>query len=416
MQKIQELKSARQTYYADADWTVHTDHLSIDEVVSEVIRGYNYSIRSVKDGARTADSDITCVVETALKSYPIFVGWGLLDKLGEKMLHIGRLNNAVIISDDNVFAIYGETARKSLESAGFTVSCFTVVPSKNIKQAIEIYDFLIERRIARDNVIIALGGGVVGDLAGFVAATYLRGIPWVQVPTSLIGIVDASIGGKVAVDHTSGKNLIGAFYQPMFVLADVQTLTTLPQRELISGWAEVIKHGLVLDADFFNMIEGNMEELKSLKPDITNQVIARSACIKARVVSEDERDDAGKRITLNYGHTVAHGLETASGYGTFLHGEAVSLGMMAAAKLSHRLGLLEEDSVRRQQSILEKFGLPVSCTGLRLDDVLVSMEVDKKVRNKSIQWVLLKGIGEAVVRGDIPRSDVVNVLEEVMKT
>jgi shikimate kinase/3-dehydroquinate synthase len=419
MQKIQEIKSARQIYYADADWTVHTDNLSVEEVASEVIRGYNHALCSIKNAVQTANVDVACIVETPLNGYPIFVGWGLLNTLGEKLVRAGQFNKAVIVSDDNVFAIYGETARQSLAHSGFSVSCFTVMPgepSKNIRQAIEIYDYLIENHIARDDVIISLGGGMVGDLAGFVAATYLRGIPWIQVPTSLIGMVDASIGGKVAVDHIRGKNLIGAFYQPMFVISDVQTLTSLPQRELISGWAEVIKHGLVLDAEFLNMVERNSDDLKNLMPDITNRVIARSACIKARVVSEDERDNAGKRIVLNYGHTVAHGLETASGYGSFLHGEAVSIGMVAAAKLSYRLGLLAEDQVWRQQSILEKFGLPVNCTGANLDNVLASIEVDKKVRNKSVQWVLLKDIGEAVVRADVSRNDVENVLKEVINT
>ncbi len=419
LQRIIDLKSNRQRYYSDVDWTVHTDYLSIEEVASEVIKGYSYASRSVKNNTQWLEKDIVCMVETSLKSYPVFVGWGLLDTLGQKVTKAGKFNKAVVISDRNVFTIYGEKILKSLERSGLEVCCYSIPPgelSKTINKAIEIFDFLIENKIARDNIIIALGGGVIGDLAGFVAATYLRGIAWVQVPTSLIAIVDASIGGKVAVDHINGKNLIGAFYHPHFVLSDVQTLTTLPERELISGWAEVIKHGLIFDSDYFELIEENVDNLQHLIPEITSTIISRSACIKSQVVSADERDTAGKRIILNYGHTIAHAIETASNYGSFLHGEAVSIGMMAAAKLSNRLGLLDMESVQRQYSILRRFGLPVDCTGVKLDEVIANLEVDKKMRDKSIQWVLLKRIGEAITCTDVTNAHILNVLEEVIRT
>jgi 3-dehydroquinate synthase len=230
-----------------------------------------------------------------------------------------------------------------------------------------------------------------------------------------MGMMDASIGGKVAVDHPQGKNLIGAFYQPSLVLTDVQILTSLPQRELTSGWAEVIKHGLILDAEFFKILEDNTEKLITLTPNITTKVIARSACIKTSVVAEDEKE-TGKRIILNYGHTVAHGIEAASNYKTFLHGEAVAVGMTAAAKLSQRLGLLSQSVVQRQQALLERFHLPVSCFGIDLNDVLSAMELDKKVRNKAIRWVLLEDIGKVVLRDDVPSKDVLSVLSEVIKT
>ncbi len=382
-----------------------------------MIRGWHYIQRSGINAQQNSETDIACVVETPSKRYAVFVGWGLLSKLGEKMRESGLSGKAVIISDELVFAIYGEQAKKTLEKASFEVSYFLVSPgesSKNIHEAVKIYDFLIKQQVERSDVLVALGGGMIGDLAGFVAATYLRGISWVQVPTSLIGMVDASIGGKVAIDHPRGKNLIGAFYQPCFVLADVQTLSSLPPRELTSGWAEVIKYGLILDAEFFKNLEENVEALVCLKPDITVKAIAHCACIKASVVSEDERD-TGKRIILNYGHTVAHGLESTTKYGVFLHGEAVSIGMMAATKLSQRLGLLPSDTVQRQQVLLEKFHLPVSCSGIDIDDVLTAMKWDKKVRNKAIQWVLLECIGKAVVRNDVPQECVLGVLKEVIK-
>lgn len=417
LERIKQLKDSRQSYYAIGDWTVHTDNLTTDEVSHEVLKGWRYTSRS-HGVEQIMKADAACIVETSSRHYPIFLGWGLLGKLGEKMNQAGLSGNAIIISDETVFSIYGDQSRKAMQNSGFSVDYCLVPPgeaSKNIDEVVKIYDFLINQQMERNDVIVALGGGVVGDLAGFVAATYLRGVPWVQVPTSLVGMVDASIGGKVAIDHSQGKNLIGAFYQPCLVLADVQMLTSLPQREFASGWAEVIKHGLISDAEFFKILEDNAEKLIGLTPDITANVIARSACIKARIVAEDERD-TGKRIILNYGHTVAHGLEAASHYKNFLHGEAVAIGMMAAAKLSQRLGLLPQNVVQRQQALLEKFNLPVNCSEISLDDVLAAMELDKKVRNKAIRWVLLEDIGKVVICTDVSNSDVLNILKEVIKT
>jgi len=417
LERIKQLKASRQPYYAIADWTVHTDNLTLEEVSQEVIRGWRYANYRREDGGRFVETDLACKVETVTGHYPVFVGWGLLDKLGEKMRQAGLSGTAIIISDETVFSIYGSRVKRILETGGFVVNCCLVPPGeamKNIDQAVKIYDFLIEHYVERNDVIVALGGGMVGDLAGFVAATFLRGLPWLQVPTSLMAMADASIGGKVAIDHRRGKNLIGAFYQPRLVLADIQTLATLPRCELISGWAEVIKYGLILDAEFFKLLEVNAEDLISLTPDITSKVITRSANIKAQVVAEDERE-TGKRIILNYGHTIAHGLETATKYERFLHGEAVAIGMMGAAKLSQRLGLLSQKAVECQKTLLEKFHLPVGCSGVKLPDVLAAMELDKKMRSKAIQWVLLEDIGRAVIRSDVPKNEVLNVLKEVVK-
>jgi 3-dehydroquinate synthase len=285
--------------------------------------------------------------------------------------------------------------------------------------AVKAYDFLVEHRTERDDVIVALGGGMIGDLAGFVAATFLRGMPWVQVPTSLVAMVDASIGGKVGVNHPEGKNLIGAFYQPKSVLADPQTLTTLPQRELTSGWAEVIKHGLILDKEYFEFLETNVNKLTKLEPELLTRAIVRSAAIKAQVVSQDEKERKGKRTILNYGHTIAHGLEAATQYKRFLHGEAVAIGMMGEAKLSQRLGLLPSAEVERQQAMLQKFGLSTSLRAKRsnlklsLAAITKAMELDKKVKGKAIRWVLLQDIGKAVIRSDVPQGDVQAVLREL---
>jgi shikimate kinase/3-dehydroquinate synthase len=423
LERISQLKVSRQPYYAKADWTIHTDDLSISEVAEEVIRAWRLLHRT--DGSQlsvVSDKDVVSLVETATQSYPIFVGYGLLDKLGEKMKQAALSGTATIISDENVFSFYGSKVERILKDAGFAVNFFIVPPgeeTKNMDYAIKIYDFLVEHRAERDDIIIALGGGMVGDLAGFVAATFLRGMFWVQVPTSLVGMVDASIGGKVGVNHPEGKNLIGAFYQPNLVLADCQTLTTLPQRELTSGWAEVIKHGLILDKEFFEFLEANVNRLKELEPELLTRAIARSAAIKAQVVSQDEKEREGKRTILNYGHTIAHGLEAATQYKRLLHGEAVAIGMVGAAKLSQRLGLLPSGAVERQQSLLQKFGLPTSLRTkqsnlkLGLAGITKAMELDKKVKGKAIRWVLLQDIGKVVIRSDVPQQDVLAVLREL---
>jgi shikimate kinase/3-dehydroquinate synthase len=416
LQRITQLKEYRQPYYAMADWTVHTDELSLEEVCQEVIRGWHYCNRARWGDITHQQSDLACEVFTATEHYPVFVGWGLLYDLGEKFSQAGLSGTAYLISDETVFFIYGTRVVKSLQNVGFSVDHF-IVPSgevtKTLDTAVKIYDWLIEQRAERDDIIVALGGGMIGDLAGFVAATFLRGLPLVQVPTSLVAMVDAAIGGKTAVNHPRAKNLIGAFYQPRLVIADVQALTTLPHRELISGWSEVIKHGLILDAELFEFLESNAPELSRLEPDMATEAVRRSAAIKARVVSEDEKE-RGKRTLLNYGHTIAHGLEAATNYERFLHGEAVAIGMMGAAMLSHNLGLLPQEVVERQRALLERFGLPARCPEVDLTSVLRAMELDKKVREKAVRWVLLAGIGQPVIRDDVPLEQVVKVLEGLL--
>ena len=363
------------------------------------------------------------MVETATQSYPVFVGRGLLGKLGKKMKQVGLSGRATIISDENVFCHYGGKVEGVLEDAGFAVNSFVVPPgeeTKNMDSASKIYDFLVQHRAERDDIIVALGGGMVGDLAGFVAATFVRGMSWVQVPTSLMAMVDASIGGKVGVNHPEGKNLIGAFYQPDLVVADPRTLETLPGRELTSGWAEVIKYGLILDREFFEFLETNVSGLTELEPQLVTRAIARSAALKGQVVSLDEKEREGKRTILNYGHTIGHGLEAAGKYKQFLHGEAVALGMVGAARLSQRLGLLPSSAVERQQVLLQKFGLPTSLRRKRgnlkvsIASITRAMELDKKVKEKAIRWVLLQDIGKTVIRSDVPQRDVVAVLRELL--
>ncbi|MFO8011108.1 MAG: 3-dehydroquinate synthase [Dehalococcoidia bacterium] len=401
MQRITSLKEIRQNYYAECDWTIHTDHLTPEEVAGEVIHGWNVLSRVVEfaDAQKPA-----CVVTTPTESYPVFIGWDIMGSLGEKMARLGLADEAYIISDDLVFPLYGERVKASLEKSGFTVDSL-VVPhgemSKFYPVAMRIYDFLVLHRAERSHSIVALGGGVVGDLAGFVAATFLRGMPLIHVPTSLVGMVDSSIGGKVALNHNEGKNLIGAFYQPRMVFSDVQALTTLPEREFISGWAEVIKHGLIRDSEYVSFLEKNAGSLLSLDPSLIVEAVRRSATIKATIVSADEKE-RGLRTILNYGHTIAHGLEAATGYNRMLHGEAVAVGMTGAADISKEVGLIDEDTVSRQNFLLGSYGLPVDARGVDVEAVIRSIELDKKVFMKSVRWVLLRQMGIAVIRDSIP--------------
>jgi 3-dehydroquinate synthase len=263
-----------------------------------------------------------------------------------------------------------------------------------------ICDVMLEARCGRDTLLVALGGGVVGDLAGFVAAVYQRGIPFLQVPTTLLAQVDSSVGGKTAINHARGKNMIGAFHQPRAVIADVAVLDTLPERELRAGLAEVIKHGLALDLGFAEWLEGNIEKLLARQRDALIYAVRRCCELKARIVAEDERE-AGKRALLNFGHTFGHAIEGATGYGAWLHGEAIAAGMVMAAELSARLGLISGRGLERVRRLIRRAGLPIAGPALSVDTMLELMAVDKKAARGKIRFVLLESIGRSRVQGDV---------------
>ena len=411
--RIRELKAERQFSYSLADWTVHTDGLTVAGAAAEVVRGWSEIIRVRGDGARS-DGDVAAVVRTSAGDYPVWVGWGLLDRLGERVKQIVGPSTAYIITDEGVYQ-HARRAQGALETAGIPTHMFLVPPgeqSKTEEMAGHIYGWLAGRRAERGHLVLAVGGGVVGDLAGFVAATYLRGMPFGQVPTSLLAMMDASIGGKVAIDLPQGKNLVGAFHQPRFVLADVEVLKTLPQRELASGWAEAIKHGLILDEDLLATFETQRDSIRALEPEVATEVIRRSVAIKARIVSQDERETMGIRVLLNYGHTIGHAIEAATGYREVLHGEAVSVGMMGAAFIGNDLGLTSDAEVDRQRAVLEGFGLPVS-REFDIEAVIEAMRSDKKTAAGSIRWVLLDGIGRAVTRSEVHADLVRNALKRL---
>jgi len=435
LRRIRELKGFRQPYYALADHTVHTDGLTMEQVATEVVHAWRQlSAAALEDegrlaalaaapSAREADAPYcqppgsACVVRTSSATYPVFVSWGALPDLGRHMADAGLAGRAYLISDSTVHARWGAAAEESLRAAGLRVAS-RVVPagetSKSLETAAAIYDWLVSQRAERGEAIVALGGGMVCDLAGFVAATFVRGLPLVHVPTSLLAMVDAAVGGKVAVNHKEAKNLIGAFYQPRLVLADVSTLQSLPPRELTAGWAEVIKHALIMDEGLLRLLEESADAIVSLEPAVTTEVISRSIALKAAVVSEDEREETGRRTILNYGHTIGHGLEAAAEYAGMLHGEAVAVGMAGAARIACRLGLLAPEVAERQDALIARFDLPLRASGVDSAKVLSAMALDKKVKGGAIRWVLLEGIGRPVIRHDVPPELAEEVVRELL--
>ncbi|MGH7803452.1 MAG: 3-dehydroquinate synthase [Candidatus Binatia bacterium] len=339
-------------------------------------------------------------VELGVRSYSIRIGTGLLDEIGPSVraaLASGPPTSvAAVVTDSRVAGLHLERVTASLRSAGYQVVEIQIPEGethKNLAWLALTYDRLIEGRLERSSPIVALGGGVVGDLAGFAAATYLRGVPLVQVPTTLLAQVDAAIGGKTAVNHVAGKNLIGAFHQPRLVAIDVETLRTLPRREFVAGLAEVVKYGAILDAALFEMIESEASRILALDRERLIDVIATCCRLKAMVVEKDETE-GDLRAILNFGHTVGHAIETLTDYTEFLHGEAVAIGMVAAARLSRRRGLLGADVERRLAALLERLGLPTRIPeDLGAEAIALAVETDKKAAGGKIRYVCLEAIG-----------------------
>jgi shikimate kinase/3-dehydroquinate synthase len=420
LERIRGLKQRRQVDFAHAGWTIHTDRLSLEQVAREVVHAWR-TISGQWNGNQNPfcdDPDLAATVDTESGCCPVLVSWGIFEHLGDLLGRAGIAGPVYLISDDRVFEQYGRDAQMSLHRAGIIAHSFTFPSgeeSKSLENAQRLYGWLAEKRAERSHTLVSLGGGVTGDLTGFVAATYNRGMGFVQVPTSLAAMVDASIGGKTAVNLPVAKNLVGAFYQPRMVVVDVSLLRTLPRRAIMEGWAEAIKHGLILDAELAERFESHSEALLALEPEITTAVVRRSIAIKASVVSEDERETTGYRMLLNYGHTIGHGLEAATEYGRFLHGEAVSVGMMGAAKIGMSMGVTPLDVVERQESLLRRFNLPLECPDVDMGMVADAMARDKKIHRKSLRWVLLEEVGKAIVRDDVPEALVEDVLRSLTR-
>ena len=338
-------------------------------------------------------------VALADRSYDIVIQDGLLDRVGEHLIPFGMGPAALVVTNPVVKHYYGPRLLRSLKAAGFNATVLSLPDGervKSLKWASTILDELVRRRCERTTWLLALGGGVIGDLAGFAASAYLRGIPFVQVPTTLVAQVDSSIGGKTGVNHPHGKNLIGTFYQPKLVLIDPRVLGTLPAREYRAGLAEVVKYGVIQDAAFFEFLERDMDRVLGLDPVAVHRVIRTSCAIKAQVVSADEREGDRRRI-LNFGHTVGHALETVTRYRRYKHGEAVAIGMVAAARLAVRLGLADAEVETRILRLITGAGLPAELPACPASALLRAMRQDKKVKNRQIHFVLPNRIGCVVV-------------------
>ncbi len=344
------------------------------------------------------------------RSYSIHIGQGMLDEAGILLQDLGFSGPAVIVTHPNLRKLYGGRLEESLASRGFKVAVLEVPEGeeqKSLETAGRLYQELTDVFAERTTPILALGGGVIGDLTGFVAATYLRGVPFVQVPTSLLAQVDSSIGGKVAVNHGTMKNKIGAFYQPRMVIADIDVLKTV---DLTDGLAEAIKYGVILDAGFFSYLESNIDRIKARNAKALETVVYRSAKIKADVVSHDETD-MGLRAILNFGHTVGHAVESVSDFG-ITHGQAVAIGMVAAAKISRGMGMISDADVARIKELIVRAGLPVELPLLEITRLMHSMKHDKKVLQGKIRFVLPRTVGEVVITDGVDNSLVERVLLE----
>jgi 3-dehydroquinate synthase len=403
--RLHTLRQVRHQQYAEADDTVETDDRDPHEVAARVVAGL--VARGLAPGATRQDTRRVRVGWPRIASgaeYDVVVAWGGLPHLGDRLADLGPPARVHVVSDSHVAWLYGDAVLARLAVTGLDAALWAIPAGETSKTAVELerlYDWLAERRAERGEWVIALGGGVVGDLAGFAAATYLRGLPLVQVPTSLLAQVDASIGGKVGIDHPRGKNLIGAFHQPRLVLADPATLLTLPPRARREGWAEVVKHGVALDARYFAALERDVDRLTMLDPGSATRAIAESVHLKATVVERDERE-GGMRQYLNYGHTIGHALEAVTGYGAWLHGEAVAVGMVAAVRIGMRLGITPPEVAQRQEALLARFDLPLRCPGVSAEALLRATRWDKKVRGGAVRWVLPTAIGAVTIVRDVP--------------
>ncbi|MBE9124607.1 MULTISPECIES: 3-dehydroquinate synthase [unclassified Coleofasciculus] len=357
-------------------------------------------------------------VDVPPQSYEIAIAPGRLDDLGVWMSRLKLGKKVLVVSNPAIFRRYGERVMAALKLIGYEVSHCTLPPGeryKTLKSAQKLYDGALKHRLERSSTMVALGGGVIGDMTGFAAATWLRGINVVQVPTSLLAMVDAAIGGKTGVNHPQGKNLIGAFHQPRFVLIDFQVLKTLPARELRAGMAEVIKYGIIWDAELFAKLESakRLDQMRYLDEELLSYILSCSCQAKADVVSQDEKE-AGLRAILNYGHTIGHAVESLTGYKLVNHGEAVAIGMVAAAEIAVQLKMWTPEEAQRQNALIEKAGLPSQLpAGLEIEAIVDTLQTDKKVKDGKVRFVLPTQIGAVTITDQVPADVIRHVLEKM---
>jgi len=402
---VAERYAAREPVYALADLVVDATG-EPDAVAAEI---------EAQLSGRHPGAPVVVPVPAGSRSYEVHVGAGVIRASGGLAQAAGLGRRALVVTNPTVGVHYAAPLMEGLEAAGFSVHRVDIPDGEEYKTLVtaeQIYRAAVAARLERRDFFVALGGGVVGDVVGFAAATYLRGVDFVQVPTTLLAQVDASVGGKVGVNLAEGKNLVGAFHQPRLVVADVATLDTLPQRELAAGLAEVIKYGAIADPHFMAFLEDRLDAVLARRLPILMRIVARSCEIKARVVAADERETRGVREVLNFGHTVGHAIEALTGYRRYLHGEAVAIGMVSAALLSQRLGRLAGEDVERLVRLLRRAGLPTAPPPLDEGELLAVMQRDKKVRDGRLRFVLLDRIGQAFVTDEVPSQWITDVLKE----
>jgi len=425
---IRRLLAERDVLYGEADLAVDTTALSPEDAAARVIafvtrpargaggaNGAGAPTRRPRPAAAPVPEQVIRVALGA-RGYDVRIGPAILSRAGEYLRACGIAGRLALLTHPRLDALFGRPLVESLRASGYEVLTVTVPPSessKSLRAAQRIYDALVAAQLDRTAALLALGGGVAGDLGGFVAATFLRGIAWVAIPTTLLAQVDASIGGKTAVNHPRAKNLIGAVHQPALVLAAIETLRSLPVRELRSGMAEVIKTGVIGAPDLFEYLEGQLGRVLARRPDALAHVVGRCAAYKADVVAGDEQETGG-RIVLNYGHTIGHAIEAAAGYAGLTHGEAIAVGMTLEARLAVHLGACDAALLDRQTRLLERTRLPVRLAGLRHppapEAIAAAMTHDKKARAGRLRFVLPAGLGHTVVRDDVPST----LLQEVL--
>jgi 3-dehydroquinate synthase len=418
--RLRELLAAREPHYAAADLALETDGREVEALAEELAarlspereraagpgrrqRGDRGAAGDGEEG-RAAIRERSVPVALGERSYDVRIGWGTLPGLGAAVAEL-RPSRALLVSVPPVDRRYGAAALRSLRGAGLRTAR-SVVPdgdrTKNLGQVAKLYEAFLDAGADRSSVVVALGGGMVGDLAGFAAATLLRGMRFVQVPTTLLAMIDSSVGGKTGVNLRRGKNLVGAFHQPRLVWVDASLLRSLPRRVLAAGMAEVIKHGAIRDAALFERLEGDLERVMSLEdPELVLEVLERAVAVKTVVVAEDERE-AGVRVLLNFGHTLGHAVEALRGYRGVLHGEAVAMGMVFAARRSEALGIAPEGTADRLAALLRRAGLPTELPAFPRRAYLAALRVDKKRQDARLRFVVLKGIGEADTRPLLP--------------
>jgi len=409
--EIKRLLSARAEAYQQADYQVDTDDLTLQQIADrceELLADHPGAVFLVPQPVQVK-------VDLGPESYAIHIGQDLLAAVGELVPPAKRGRRAGIITSENLVPLYAEVVRDSLDVADWNVSVFPVPDgeaSKSLAQAEQLYGALLAADFDRTSTIFALGGGVVGDLAGFVAATFMRGIDHVQLPTSLLAQVDASVGGKVAVNLPAGKNLVGAFHQPRAVIVDIGSLQTLPQRQLRCGLAEIIKHAAIADAEMFGYLEANMANILAGEVVALKYLVARNCQIKAEVVSQDPQE-RGLRAVLNYGHTIGHALERAATQWDLTHGEAVALGMIAESRLATQLGLAEDETASRLYKLIKQAGLPTEATGIDLQQASAALSVDKKIAHNQLRLPIVPRIGQVQITEDVEMATLQQVLSSL---